>query len=497
MRLPTRRFASRLRFAVVGFLFAGCTDSRIEPSTHAATLSLTPVFSDAANYAVQAYTAAGLEIDRVRVLVTRTPSEILADTTIELVATRGQFFVELRVRASVGEILNARIEYSALGVSLFAGSGTVVARAIDDADASPNIIAVLPVGPGATATRVTVTPQSGSFPTNAPVAFVARAFDQSGAEIGGAIFTWSVDNSAVGTITAAGVVQPSTLGGTLRVRATTINNVVGEAVITFQSPGGQLVIDTQPSGGVSGAALTTQPVVQIRNASNAVITTSTAVVTAAIASGTGTLLGTRTATAVRGVATFSNLRIDGSGAHTLSFTATGFNSATSTSFTVTQAPAALSIQTSPGGATSGRPMTIQPVIRILDNAGALVAGSTLAVTAAITTGTGTLIGTTTVNAVNGVATFTDLRIDGTGAHVLTFLAVNGALRVSSQGFAVGAPVATQIALTTQPAGAVSGVNLTTQPIVELRDINNAIVVASTASVLATIATGSGNLVGST
>lgn len=497
MRPPSRNFESWLRFAVVGLLLAGCSDAAPPTGAESARLSLVVVFSAEANRAAQAFAAAAIDIDRAHVVVTRPPSETLADTTIALVPTSGQLLIELRVRASVGEVLNARIEFSSGAVILFAGSGTVTARALDDASASPSQIPVVAVGPGSTATRVTVTPPSGTFPTTTPVTFTGHAFDASNAEIAGALFSWSVDNSAIGSVSVAGVVQPTILGGTLRVRATTLNNVVGEAVVTFQAPPGQLALGTQPAGAVSGIVLSSQPVIQVRDASNNLVATSTAAVTVAIASGTGALLGTKTVNAVRGVATFTDLRIDGFGAHTLTFTATGFTAATSSSLTVVQTPAALSIVTGPGGATSGRPLSVQPVIRILDNAGLLVAGSTLAVTASVASGNGIVLGTTTVNAVNGVATFTDLRVDGAGAVVLTFSTANPVLRVSSQGFAVNPVVPTLVAITTQPGGAVSGVNFTTQPVVEIRDASNAVVVGSTASVLATIATGSGNLVGST
>src|SRR5882724_6849710 len=127
MRLPSRGFESWLRFAVAGVLLAGCGDAVPPTGTESAKLSLTAVFSAEANRAVQAFAAAAINIDRVRVLVTRPPSETLADTTIVLLPTNGQLLVELRVRASVGEVLNARIEFSSGAVTLFAGSGTVIA----------------------------------------------------------------------------------------------------------------------------------------------------------------------------------------------------------------------------------------------------------------------------------------------------------------------------------------------------------------------------------
>src|SRR6185503_15006146 len=130
--------------------------------------------------------------------------------------------------------------------------------------------------------------------------------------------------------------------------------------------------------------------------------------------------------------------------------------------------------------------------------GLVVAGATNAVTAAVTTGSGTLGGTATVNAVNGVATFTNLMITGSGNHVLTFSITTPALNVASNAFAVGTSgQPAQLAITTQPSGAVSGVNLTQQPVVQVRDAQGVLVNTSTATVVATITTGTGTLVGTT
>src|SRR5262245_10486891 len=101
-----------------------------------------------------------------------------------------------------------------------------------------------------------------------------------------------------------------------------------------------LFVATQPSGATSGAAFTAQPVVHVRANSVTDATDSTTVVTAAIAAGTGAagaqLSGTTTATAVAGVATFTNLGVNLAGSnYQLSFTASNVTSATSSSFDVT------------------------------------------------------------------------------------------------------------------------------------------------------------------
>ena len=85
---------------------------------------------------------------------------------------------------------------------------------------------------------------------------------------------------------------------------------------------------------MSGQPFTTPPVVEIRGASGVVVSGAADVVTAAIASGTGTITAGGQAPAANGVASFTNLRISGSGPHTLRFTATGLTAATSNTFTV-------------------------------------------------------------------------------------------------------------------------------------------------------------------
>jgi len=100
-----------------------------------------------------------------------------------------------------------------------------------------------------------------------------------------------------------------------------------------------LVVATQPLLGTPPAAFTTQPVVHVL--SNGVIDASddTTVVSASIDPGTGPvgawLTGTTTATAVDGVATFSNLGLSHAGdGYRLRFRATGAGQATTNTFSI-------------------------------------------------------------------------------------------------------------------------------------------------------------------
>jgi hypothetical protein len=126
----------------------------------------------------------------------------------------------------------------------------------------------------------------------------------------------------------------------------TLNNItyatldLGKSRSPVPPPAAKLSFTAQPgAGNTAWIAFSTQPVVNVQDASGNTVTTSNAAVTLAITRGTGThnaaLSGTATVNAVNGVATFSGLSINlvGNG-YTLTATSTGLTSATGTSFNV-------------------------------------------------------------------------------------------------------------------------------------------------------------------
>ena len=280
-----------------------------------------------------------------------------------------------------------------------------------------------------------------------------------------------IDSSGAKTLRASG-----TLAGPGAV------NVDSASFTVSAGAASQLVYTTEPAAATAGSAFGTQPVVTVEDVFGNTMTTganSTINITVAIQTGTGSLQGTVTKAAVAGVATFTNLRIDTTGAKTLraSGTLTGPGAVTvdSASFTVAaDAASQLVYATQPSAATAGAAFGTQPVVTVEDQYGNTVttgADSTTNITAAIQTGTGTLQGTVTKTAVAGIATFTNLRIDTTGAKTLRAsgsLTGPGAVTVDSAGFAVGAAAATQVVVTSDPAGATAGSAFGTQPVVPSR-----------------------------
>lgn len=100
-----------------------------------------------------------------------------------------------------------------------------------------------------------------------------------------------------------------------------------------------LVIITQPDGAIEGQALSTQPVVELRDAAGNKLNNSITEVTVSVTAGSGkgsiNPPSKITVTTVSGVATFSDLLIDRpGGSYQLTFTAANFASVTSDKFKI-------------------------------------------------------------------------------------------------------------------------------------------------------------------
>jgi hypothetical protein len=286
-------------------------------------------------------------------------------------------------------------------------------------DNTPSSIALSPSG--------SVTIASGASTTiNATV----QAKD--GHALSGQTVSWSASDAAVASVSSSGTVTGAK-AGTATITATSGSLTASLTATVTPGSVSTLVIRTQPGDGTSGAALSRQPVVELRDAAGN-LTTSTASVTAAIASGGGTLSGTSTVSALAGVAAFTNLAISGSaGARTLTFGVTGASAATSASINVAASTtpivvldsASVTLYAFPGvtptgrtlGITNGGPGTLSglTVDAISYDAGAtgwlstsLGGASSLTVTPTATSGlsNGTYHATVTVRAAGGATTGT-------------------------------------------------------------------------------------------
>jgi adhesin/invasin len=287
--------------------------------------------------------------------------------------------------------------------------------------------------------------------------------------------------------------------GTSLTQATsnTINVTAGAA--------SKLTITTAPpANATSGDALTTQPAIQLRDASDNPVATPGVTVNAVFdltPGGTPTLVNASAITDGTGLATFAGLAISGPvGDYTLRFESAGLASVTSGTITLAAGSAAKLAITTPPSATvqNDEAFPQQPVLQVQDAAGNNVNTAVpLTVTAAITApGTGVLTNASANTNASGQATFAGLTITGLiGDRTLDFTEPS-LTSVTSGTVTVEAGSATQIVIVTQPPASIaSGATLVPNPVVDLADVSGNDV--DSAGVDIAVALGGGGTLGGT
>jgi hypothetical protein len=344
---------------------------------------------------------------------------------------------------------------------------------------------------------------------NNPVANVAVTFAVTGG--GGTVVpTTAVATGANGRASVTSWTLGSALGAnSLQATASGPNGPLTGSPLTFSATAiagaaTQIAIITQPPGtAASGAALNPAPVIEVRDASGNAVTQAGINVTVSLATGTAPLGGTLTRpTNASGQVTFSSLSINGLvGSYSLAFNSSGLTGATSSSINLTSgASTKLALTTQPpGGASSGVPLSPQPIVQVQDAAGNAVAVAGVSVTAGLTGPAGTLGGTATIptNAA-GAAVFTDLSITGpSGSYSLQFTSTNPVLtQVTSGNITIGAGAPTTIAINGgNNQTATAGATLPTDPSVVVRDAGGNPVTGVT--VTFAVASGGGSITGAT
>jgi hypothetical protein len=252
-------------------------------------------------------------------------------------------------------------------------------------------------------------------------------------------------------------------GYTLTADGGLASTVTSTAFDVTASTANHLAFKQQPTSSTAGQAIAPAIVVVALDAANDTLTGFTGDVTLTIKAGSGTngatLSGTRTVTAVNGMATFNDLIIDlaGSG-YRLTATAATLAGTTSTTFAIAPGAAThLAFTTDPVTTTAGGTMPTVTVTALDDfgNTDATFVGD-VALGIAVNPGGGTLSGTTTVTASGGVANFTTLSIDKAGVGY-ELQAGSGALTPGvSDAFSINGGAATHLVFTVAPTGAAAG-----------------------------------------
>lgn len=272
---------------------------------------------------------------------------------------------------------------------------------------------------------VTVTANgSTSIASGSAVQLVATFRDNRGRVVNNPSITWSSSDPSVASVASTGLVIGAR-AGTATVNAT-IGGISGGTAITV-TPGSpvKLVLVTQPAGAVQRVPLVTQPVVEVRDASDNVVTSSTASV--GVSTTVGVVTGSITVTAQQGVARFTDLALQGTaGPRTLQFNSGSLLVATSNPVELAPgAPTTITFVGSPprvrSGIAAGSAITAQ--LRDEDGNAVPLAGRRVSATLGAGFGTVTVTGATTTTNAQGRAVFSELTLSGTaGTRTLSIFA---------------------------------------------------------------------------
>lgn len=312
-------------------------------------------------------------------------------------------------------------------------------------------------------TRVTFAQPSLTIPgigrqaTNA-----ATVFDTRDSVIAAPALRWSSQNPAVATVDSAGLVTGVSVG-TTRIQVDV--GLVSESYpvkVVIPGPPARLRARDIPATLIAGQTI--QGVaVEIVDADGNLNPNATNTVTLALGAGTpGSLVGSLTASAVNGVASFSPVRLRFTGSSSIVASSPGLTSSTTNLTTVTAAPAVgMAFTTQPVNGTQSSPLS--PVrVSIVDSIGNIVTSATnsITLTLAANPGGSTLTGGGATAAVAGTATFSNLQLNNLGSgYTLSATASGMPGSQTSRPFAiVGQPA--RLAFFTQPgSGSEAGVAL--------------------------------------
>lgn len=273
---------------------------------------------------------------------------------------------------------------------------------------------------------------------------VVRLEDAYGNPVGGKSVVWSTSFGSLsdGSVTTGANGEAAvlwTLGtavGTQTATArfgTVTNSPIQFSATATQGPPPQLAMLTQPSpDAVSGEVFAIQPAVRLQDDLGNPIALAGVQVTAAVASGGGTLLGTTTVgTNGSGIAQFTDLRITGAaGTRTLIFAAPGHTATSSDpiDITATSPGATSTVEATPTTVAAGEIVTVTVTAR--DAGGAPIPGQP--VTISVTGSSNTINQPAGPTDANGVATAT---FSSAKAETKTVTA-----RVNGQSLAQAVPV---------------------------------------------------------
>lgn len=336
--------------------------------------------------------------------------------------------------------------------------------------------------------------------------FVAKVTDADGNPVSGFTVDWSATNGTLAAATTTTDASGST-SNTLTVGSTagqaSATATAGSKSLRFSATVqtgivSQIVIVTQPpSPSVAGVAMAPAIRVALRDAGGNLTASTNAVTIALNANPTGaTLTGTLTKTAVAGVATFDDLKIDKVGeGYTLLVTSPNVGRVSSGPFNVIAGAAANFVIVAGDGqiGTVNTQLELAPSVRVTDAHENVIPGATVTFTPAASSGS--VAPMSVITDAQGIATATSWTLGTVAGAQSVVASTAGVPSLTFHAIALPALPA-QFAILTQPAMiAQSGLALVTQPVIQLVDAYGNRTPVSGIPVTAGIGSGGGQLAG--
>jgi len=306
-----------------------------------------------ASYTVTATNTGGSTSQVLSITVNDLAPTNLSYSTVTAVYANGTAIASNIPSSSGGAVVSYSIR-PILPPGLTLNSTTGVISGTPTISITPGSFTVTASNTGGSATKVlsitinNVAPSSLTYSTNPAYYPVNFAITQNKPSSSGSpVVSYSVSptlptglalNSSSGVI--SGTPTASTASSNYTITAT---NTAGSTTVALNlgvyGTASGLGFSVSPAGRsyVSNTTFSPVVVVAVQDANSTLVTSSTASITLALASGSGTLSGTLTHTAVNGLAVFNNLKINLAATYSLSASSSGLTATTSGTFTITAA----------------------------------------------------------------------------------------------------------------------------------------------------------------
>lgn len=360
-----------------------------------------------------------------------------------------------------------------------AASASTVTMVAGDGQTAPAGTA-LPIAPS-----VRVADAFGNLAEGVPVTFTALS--------GGGLVTNGVGTTdaqgvaAVGSWTLGSSVGTQTLAARVEAAGVAGNPVVFTATATTPT-GSQMVATAGNNQQASvGRLVAVAPTVVVTNAAGAAV--PGAIVTFAVASGGGNVVGSRQVTDATGTAIVGGWFLGPlPGTNTLTASSPGVSSVTFTATGIAGIPVSMvAVSQTAQSAAVGANVADPPSVIVRDDQGVPVQG--VAVTFSVTSGGGSVVGSPATTNANGVATLTSWKLGPVvGPNSLTATSPGLPSVLFNATGTAGAP-ATVVAIAGNNQTAVQGTNVLTRPAVRVTDASGNPVIGAAVTFAATLGGG--------